>query len=394
MKIFILPYGNKAFFSYTKRVSGVDAAQLMQYDALKKSGHDVKMWAGFTDIHNYIDNVDYFRDSIPESTSVKEYEKIKRKQIEEAMFKSMIKFKPDVIFSYWVFSNSLYKKLMNFDIPLIYNSHAVPGFWSDVNSADTVSEFVERGNTLLCVSDYHASRTVDYYKSRRSDWTFTTNPVPDNFLFSSAVPKYEVQSSDGVVRHVSAASKDKDTFSIHKMLAETDIVSEVYTTLNYVTNDSKNGIYVKKNLELYNEHPRINRFDIDHAEIMENLAKSVCTFVGIAPFDSFTITSLESLSRGVPIIVKGFKGRHPAKEMLTEDMQQYVHIIESKDDAIKKVQEWSTLSLETRQAIADSCYSKCSEAAYTKRINDVVNDAVKKYENNEENTLHLDQFML
>jgi hypothetical protein len=103
MKIFILPYGNKAFFSYTKRVSGVDAAQLMQYDALKKSGHDVKMWAGFTDIHNYIDNVDYFRDSIPESTSVKEYEKIKRKQIEEAMFKSMIKFKPDVIFSNWVF---------------------------------------------------------------------------------------------------------------------------------------------------------------------------------------------------------------------------------------------------------------------------------------------------
>ena len=137
MKIFILPYGNKAFFSYTKRVSGVDAAQLMQYDALKKSGHDVKMWAGFTDIHNYIDNVDYFRDSIPESTSVKEYEKIKRKQIEEAMFKSMIKFKPDVILSNWVFSNSLYKKLMNFDIPLIYNSHAVPGFWSDVNSADT-----------------------------------------------------------------------------------------------------------------------------------------------------------------------------------------------------------------------------------------------------------------
>ena len=283
---------------------------------------------------------------------------------------------------------------MNFDIPIIYNSHSIPGFWSDLMSANMVSEFVQRGNTLLCVSDYHASRTVDYYNQRRSAWSFDETPVPDNYLFSSAVPKFTAVEHDGIVRHVSAASQEKSTFGIHKLLDGSDIVSEVYTTLNYVSDESKNEIYVKKNLELYNEYPRINKFDINHSEIMDNISKSVCTFVGLHPVDSFTITSLESLSRGVPIIVKGFKGRHPAQEMIEDDMKEYVYIYDKKEDVVAKVKEWANLTIETRQALADSCYRKCSEDAYKVRLNEVLDRAVFKYKNNSETTLHLDQFMI
>lgn len=394
MKIYILPYGNKAYFSYNKRVSGVDEAQLMQYNMLKELGHDVRMWAGFTDLHNYLDDVDFYKEEIPEGLTVKEYEKTKRQQIEESMFKSLLAFKPDVIYSNWAFNNKLYPKLMNFDIPIIYNSHAVPGFWSDLMSADTVSEFVQRGHTLLCVSDYHASRTVDYYNKRRTAWSFDETPVPDNFLFSSAVPRFTAVEHDGVVRHVSAASQEKSTFGIHKLLEGSDIISEVYTTLNYVSNDSKNADYVEKNLQLYNEYPRINRFDVDHSEIMDNIAKSVCTFVGLMPADSFTITSLESLSRGVPIIVKGFKGSHPAQEMVEDHMKQYVYVYDKKEDVIAKVKEWSNMTIGTRQAIADSCYTKCSQEAYKARINEVLDRAISKYENNAETTLHLNQFMI
>ena len=394
MRIYILPYGNKAYFSYNKRVSGVDEAQLMQYNMLKQLGHDVRMLAGFTDLHNYLDDVDYYKEEVPEGLTVKEYEKAKRRHIEESMFKSLLAFKPDIIYSNWAFNNKLYPKLMNFDIPIIYNSHAVPGFWSDLMSANTVSEFVQRGHTLLCVSDYHASRTVDYYNHRRSAWSFDETPVPDNFLFSSAVSPFVAQPSDGIVRHVSAASQEKSTFTIHKLLEGSDIVSEVYTTLNYVSNDSKNADYVEKNLKLYNEYPRINRFDVDHSEIMDNIAKSVCTFVGLMSADSFTITSLESLSRGVPIIVKGFKGRHPAQEMLSDDMKQFVYVYDNKEDVLAKVKEWSNLSLETRQAIADSCYSKCSIHAYQGRLAEVLAQAIFKYKNNAETTLHLDQFMI
>ena len=394
MRIYILPYGNKAYFSYNKRVSGVDTAQLMQYNMLKELGHDVRMWAGFTDLQNYIDDVDFYKEEVPDGLTVKEYEKTKRQHIEETMFRSLLAFKPDVILSNWIFNNKLYQKLMNFDIPIVYNSHSIPGFWSDLMSANMVAEFTQRGHTLLCVSDYHASRTVDYYNQRRSAWTFDETPVPDNFLFSSAVPRFRAVEHDGVVRHVSAASQEKSTFGIHKLLDGSDIVSEVYTTLNYVSDYSKNEIYVKKNLELYNEYPRVNKFDVDHSEIMDNIAKSVCTFVGLHPVDSFTITSLESLSRGVPIIVKGFKGRHPAQEMVEDHMKQYIYVYDKKEDVIAKVKEWSNMTIGTRQAIADSCYIKCSQEAYKTRINEVLDRAISKYENNAETTLHLDQFMI
>ena len=127
---------------------------------------------------------------------------------------------------------------------------------------------------------------------------------------------------------------------------------------------------------------------------MDNIAKSVCTFVGLMSADSFTITSLESLSRGVPIIVKGFKGRHPAQEMLSDDMKQIVYDYDKKEDVLAKVKEWLNLSLETRQAIANSCYSKCSELAYQGRLAEVLDSAISKYKNNAETTLHLDQFMI
>ena len=112
------------------------------------------------------------------------------------------------------------------------------------------------------------------------------------------------------------------------------------------------------------------------------------------PADSFTITSLESLSRGVPIIVKGFKGAHPAQEMVEDHMKQYIYVYNKKDDVIAKVKEWSNMTIETRQKIADSCYRMCSQEAYKIRLNEVVNQAITKYKNNSENTLHLDQFMI
>jgi len=127
---------------------------------------------------------------------------------------------------------------------------------------------------------------------------------------------------------------------------------------------------------------------------MDNIAKSVCTFVGLHPVDSFTITSLESLSRGVPIIVKGYQGRHPAQEMVEKHMQQYVYVYETKEDVIAKVKEWSNMTIGTRQAISDSCYNKCSERAYQTKLDTILVEAISKYKNNSKNTLHLDQFMI
>ena len=67
---------------------------------------------------------------------------------------------------------------------------------------------------------------------------------------------------------------------------------------------------------------------------MKNIAKSACTFVGLHPLESFTITSLESLSRGVPLIVKPHKKleTHPALEMVEPEFRKYIYMYKDKAD--------------------------------------------------------------
>ena len=391
MKIYLLPYTNRTYFSYNKRASGIDEATLCQLNALQDAGHDVRMFAAFTNLHNHLEGIDYYKEQIPEGYNIKEYEKIKRNAILQKMFQSIKEFQPDVILSNFGFNYNPYEKLMSLDIPIIYMSHAVPGFWSDLSSADLLDKFKEKGNTLTCVSDYHAKRTKMFYD--RDSWNFTIEA--DHVLFSSFSKKETVAESDGVVRHVSAANKEKSTFFIHKTLHDTDIKSEVFTTLGYLHSQGKQDSYVEDSLKNYpdSEYCKTN-LDVDHSATMVEIGKSVCTFVGLASYDTFTITSLESLSRGVPILVKSYKGQHPAKEMLPKEYQQYVHIFENKEDFINKIKEWSNLTIKQRQEIADACYSMTSKKAYTDQLVRICSSAMEKYEKNENRGLQLDQFMI
>ena len=140
----------------------------------------------------------------------------------------------------------------------------------------------------------------------------------------------------------------------------------------------ENLIYVKNNLDKYNEYPRKTYVNIEHNYTMELIKDSGCMFVGLAPYDTFTITSLEALSRGIPLIVKG-KDVHPAQEMVTDDYKKYILIYKNKNDFIEKVKEFNSLSIKERQGIADSCYSKMSKEKYFKKLEFILESTIVKY---------------
>lgn len=390
MRIYILPYTFRTFFSYHKRASGIDQGTLCQVRALQDAGHEVRLYTAFTDLHKHMKGIDYYTDTIPEGIDVKDYEKSKRNAITQQLVKSIREFRPDVILSNYLFNSYPYNKLMNLDIPIIFSSMTNPGFWSDLSSVDLMHDFCSKGNTFINCSDYHKMRTDKFYKR----WP-KVDVKADDILFCAYSEKETVQPSDGIVRHCSAANTEKSTFYIHDVFNESQINTEVYTAFNYLNNNTKNGKYIQKNMDRFKDMPdRATRTNIDHGEMVHEIGKSACTFVGIAPYDTFTITSLESLSRGVPVLVKNYKGLHPAKEMLPEAMKKYVHIFENKSDLLSKAQEWSKLSLITRQEIADACYDITSKTAYTNRLVRICNNAIDKYKNNSNNGLHLDQFMI
>ena len=117
---------------------------------------------------------------------------------------------------------------------------------------------------------------------------------------------------------------------------------------------------------------------------MEDIKDSAATFVGLANYDTFTITSLESLSRGIPLLIKSRNNLpHPATEMVENDYKKYIYEFTDRDDFIQKVKEFSKMSLDERQKLADSCYKKMGWENFKKTWNNAALETIEsfKYKN-------------
>ena len=375
-KIYIIGPSFISYFSYKVIAGGGEKSTLDQFNVLKEH-YNVRLFTPTGDIHKFIENIDYYLDK----KLTKEEEKEHRKNIIKKLIFSITKDKPDVILINMYFKNWLFKELVKLDIPILYLCHNRPGGISDVSANSKLHNFLQYGHSMSCVCEYHKEKLIFYYSRPNDPNMFDI--IPDHVLPSSYCEREKIVSAKNIVRHISRASKLKSTFLLHDVLSETDIPSEVITQTDGAMDSwgkikDENLIYVKNNLDKYNEYPRKTYVNIEHNKTMELIKDSGCMFVGLAPYDTFTITSLEALSRGIPLIVKG-KDVHPAQEMVTDDYKKYVHIFKDKNDFIEKVKEFNLLSLEKRQNIANSCYSKMSKEKYFKKLEFILESTIVKY---------------
>lgn len=381
MKIFIISCCHKIFISEKFVCSGADQASLKHFKILMEMGHDVRLWVSQSDLHETYDNVDYYSSN---SVNTKEYFKNNKKQIYSRILKSIENFQPDIIYSNADFG-SFYTPLMNLNIPIIYNYHILPGTWADLNSGNLLHEFLNAGNSMICVSKVHFDSVVNYYRKHRTKWTFD-EIIPDGILFPSYSNQEEIQSGTNTIKHCSRASKIKDTFLIHNMMESTDIKSEVYTSLIRIGHEEEDP-YITTNMKNYGSFPRTTIVGLEHPKMIQQISKAGCVFVGNAP-DTFCITALEALSHGVPIIVKGRNGTHPAKEMITEEYSEYVHIYSGKVDFIEMAKKFVLLPISERMNIANAVYEMTSKEKYKKNMQNVLDKAVHKYQNTSRKIKH------
>ena len=375
-KIYIIGPSFISYFSYKVVAGGGEKSTLDQFNVLKEH-YNVRIFTPTGDIYKFIENIDYYLDK----KLTKEEEKEHRKNIIKKLILSISKNKPDVILINMYFKNWLFIELVKLDIPILYLCHNRPGGISDVSANSKLHNFLQYGHSMSCVSEYHKEKLIFYYSRPNDPYMFDI--IPDYVIPSSYCEREKIVPAKNIVRHISRASKLKSTFLLHDFLYDTDIPSEVITQTDGAIDSWKsvkdeNIIYVKNNLEKYNEYPRKTYVNIEHNKTMELIKDSGCMFVGLAPYDTFTITSLESLSRGIPLIVKG-KNVHPAQEMVTDNYKKYIHIFKNKNDFIEKVKEFNSLSIKERQGIADSCYSKMSKEKYFKKLEFILESTIVKY---------------
>ena len=381
MKIYFIPYTLKTYLSETKFHSGIDVSMMSTMKLVSAMGHDTRVFALASNLDETKHNVFIYNKDL-EASGVKAYYKTRRKEILESLYADIIKYKPDLIFSNHDV-NSVYSKLTSIvDVPIIYQNQTMPGFFTDLNNANLFYKLTRRSIYALCVSDFHKTKFEKYYAKTRSEWDFDELKADDVLHSIYTEQKHIAKVSDDIIRHVSAMNPGKKTFGIHEFLSGTEYKSEVFTTTAYLSSDEKIKEYGKKNLAKFASDPlRVTLFDQPHDVIMNHISTSLCTFVGLAPYDTFTITSFESLVRGVPLIVFGTKeNNHPALEMCDDVMKKrYIRVVRTKQEFIKAVAEFSNLTITDRQDLADRAYAQNSDINFKHKLETIFAAAITKH---------------
>ena len=397
MRIYLIPYTYKTYLNANQFHSGIDVALLSQFRALQDLGHEVGMFCAFGNVQNVYPNVDFIADQFPDN------EKLTRRyyqNVQKYMLERIADFQPDVILSNYIINDVFYKNLSRFNVPIIYYSHAMPGSWADVKYGNFLYEFTKR-NTFCCLSNFQYNKIVEFYRSRKKgawEWQFD-EVIPDFVLPSQgAESNTSIQPHDNTVRHISALNREKSTFRLFDMLTNSCYNFEIYTSSNYkgfLQEEEKYYNTYASKYSTFHDHVNLNEL---HDKTMEVYGKSICNFVGLASYDTFTITSLESLIRGVPLIVELNKnGQHPAFDMLPKEIaDKYIKGVEKRktkpDEFQKIVDSFAKFTLKDRQELSNHVLSVLGKDKYLKNLQSLINTASKKY--NDANTnFGLEEFM-
>ena len=378
-----------------KRISGVDECLIKQKLALESLGHKVQVYLSYTDLDD--SNIIKYSSEIVSKENInlnhnKEFPKIVRKLIEISK-----KFKPDIILSNYSFIGSFYNTLQSLGVPIYYLCHTSPGSFSDLVGCPFLHDMLKNGHSLGAVSNYQKDLIEKYYKIKRKSFKRGSNILYGDIEYNIAVdhvtaPTFAIrqqiiEAKQNTIRHVSVANKEKKTFLIHEFTKDL-FFSEVFTTTNYVGASREAISYLEINLEKYKDCNTCKTYiDIDHSQIIDRLKDSTSVFVGLAPYDSFTITSIEALQFGIPLILYGKNGYHPALEFVSKEFLKYVYVYSKRDDFITKLEEFNKMTLDERKLLAQNCVENMSFDKFKLNYENALNSTIKKYYSISRNSL-------
>jgi hypothetical protein len=286
--------------------------------------------------------------------------------------------KPDLIFTNH-FNHTYTVGFQQFDIPVVWLNHS-PGIRSiyNVESVKAKAEFAANGGSIYFVSkDQHA-------KLNR----ISKRIVGDNILnvygyINSAFATGDelcspIRYSDAIT--VGRTDPTKNPFFIHKKLKDSSLNSCVITNSPLFESEAQQK-YNQENLHW--EEPRIVYRNLSHSETMNMLCQGK-VYVSTCPVESWGITALEALTRGLPLIlVTDSSGTH-GSQSIVQHPSDYIMVptnVKQKEleDAINSFKD---LTYEQRLDISNRTKAKHSKANWIRSLNNMFADSVSRFSSN------------
>lgn len=196
----------------------------------------------------------------------------------------------------------------------------------------------------------------------------------DDIIFPSYVKDFAKNFySEYDVATIGRLGKQKDPFLVKRLLEKTDKSSVIFTTDLSLSNvhghsDEK---YILKNEKFLHDNVH---YGLQHDKILDILP-TIKTYFSTWHNESFGITSLEALSRGLPIILRGDNnGEHASSYIPLK--KEFYRII--KKDTKQLVDAIDILSKVNRLEIAETTYEKYNRDVWVSKMKKIITEAVEK----------------
>jgi len=324
-------------------------------------------------IEKHIHNVYKHFNCIPFHISKDEMGKFHK--VRERFNLFLLKHKPDL-----VYTNFIQKSFLTERYPVLQHWHMVPaGGFVHIN---LVSGYINDKTIFRAgVTDYQQKRysvlSQRLYSEDIEYDTILPSSFCENDIGDVVEPTYDITT-------IGRMNMEKNPFLVtNKLDNKFGLSGRVFTP----SPESELVILKDKEHQKFQKYydnnkpiDFIHRMDVPHSDIMEEL-KEARVLVSTWPDESFGITALEALSRGVPciLVTKGEMGH--ASEAITP-RPEYVKTIDHKappEEFYKAFQELAKLD---RNKIAEETRNKHSLGVWKQIYNTAFNNAINKHNSN------------
>ena len=274
------------------------------------------------------------------------------------------KHKPDVIF---LNRPAHYKYVKQFDLPIVFIDHRPVDRPPQVLSmGDEYLDMLEYGVHIYFVSERQFAYHQETMK-KKSNVTVTIDDIKGfaapSFITDTNFEVLDDRPYDIVT--IGRNDRQKDPFFVHKINKDQTLHSLVMTN-DIITGDEERDKYAEKSLK-WTGNNQTTLYNLPHDQVMNKLAQAK-VYVSTCPQESWGITALEALSRGVPVILcTDSSNMHSSQEIAADP--SHIRLINkgaSTKEYLTLIEELSIMSCDKRKEISEMTVNKHSKENWIK----------------------------
>lgn len=225
----------------------------------------------------------------------------KIKENVELIKKSAIEYDADIVISNWTKASYCGMKIMDCPVPIMKISHGNNPMMSTLYRFYKLKEF---GHSVFFVSNYQSKYYKDMAKRTKSKLIDIDGYINSGYVKGNK-PKIEYDTKYDCITIGRCDPNEKKPFLLKKLLKDTKMKTLVMT--NRIEKGRPEYEYYERNKDTPD-----TLWDLEYEDVMNNLSKSM-TFFQTFWQEAYGLTTLEALSRGVPVILNTRDNIHAAE---------------------------------------------------------------------------------